>query len=74
MGKRMRSLRSVEVETPFGVSKHANKFRRYHIRGKAGAEIESGFFFTAFNLLRLYAVFLRYAEFGARPALQIAGG
>lgn len=74
MGKRMRSLRSVEAETPFGVSKHAYRFRRYHIRGQAGAAIESGLFFTAFNLRRLYAVFLRYAESGARPALQIAGG
>ena len=74
MGKRMRSLRSVEAETPFGVSKNAHRFSRYHLRGRAGAEIESGLFLSAFNLRRLHAVFLRYATTGARPALQIAGG
>ena len=35
MGVRMRSLRRVEVETPFGVQKHAYRFRRHHLRGIA---------------------------------------
>jgi len=74
MGVRMRSQRGVEVETPFGVQKHAYRFRRYHLRGIAGAEIESGLFLSAFNLRRLHAVFLRYMTTGARPALQIAAG
>ena len=74
MGVRMRSLRGVEVETPFGVQKHAYRFRRYHLRGIAGADIESGLFLSAFNLRRLHAVFLRYMTTGARPALQIAPG
>ena len=74
MGKRMRSLRGVEVETPFGVSKNAHRFRRYHLRGRSGAEIESGLFLSALNLRRLHAVFLRYMRTGARPAVQIAGG
>lgn len=74
MGKRMRSLRGIEVETPFGVSKNAYRFRRYHLRGQSGAEIKSGLFFSAFNLRRLYAVFLRYLRTGARPAIQIATG
>jgi transposase len=74
MGVRMRSLRGVEVETPFGVQKHAYRFRRYHLRGLAGAEIESGLFLSAFNLRRLHAVFLRYMMTGARPAVQITSG
>ncbi len=74
MGKRMRSLRGIEVETPFGASKNAHRFRRYHLRGRSGAEIESGLFLSAFNLRRLHAVFLRYMRTGARPAVQIAGG
>ena len=47
MGVQMRSLRSVEAETPFGVSKNAYRFARYHLRGKAGAEIETGLFLSA---------------------------
>lgn len=74
MGKRMRSLRGVEVETPFGVSKHAYRFRRYHLRGIAGAEIESGLFLSALNLRRLHSIFLRYLRTGARPVPQIASG
>ena len=74
MGKRMRSLRGVEVETPFGVSKHAYRFRQYHLRGITGAEIESGLFLSALNLRRLHTVFLRYLRTGARPVPQIAPG
>ena len=74
MGKRMRSRRGVEVETPFGVQKQAYRFRRYHLRGITGAEIESGLFLAAFNLRRLHAVFLRFMMTGARPVPQIAPG
>ena len=74
MGIRMRSLRGVEVETPFGIQKHAHRFRQYHLRGLAGATIESGLFLTAFNLRRLHAVFVRYMQTGARPAPLITAG
>ena len=74
VGVRMRSLRGVEVQTPFAVQKHAYRFQRYHLRGVAGARIESGLFLSAFNLRRPHAVFLRYMTTGARPALRIAPG
>lgn len=72
MGKRMRSLRGVEVETIFGIQKEAFGFRRFHLRGIEGATIETGLFLTAHNLRRLHQVFIRFMEYGVVPVLKVA--
>lgn len=72
MGRRMRSLRSIEVETIFGIQKQALGFRRFHLCGKIGVSIETGLFLTANNLRRLHQHFIRYAKYGISPVNRLA--
>lgn len=66
-GKRMRSRRSIEVETVFGVEKRDYRFHRFHVRGITGATIESGLFFMSLNLTRMYQRFLDFLICGKHP-------
>lgn len=72
MGQRMRSLRSVEVETVFGIQKRCLGFGRFNVRGSTGASIESGLFLTSLNLRRLHQAFVRFLKCGSRPVPQLA--
>lgn len=51
----LRKRRSTEPETVFGNIKHNHGFRRLHLRGQAGAEIEMGLVFLGQNLRKLAA-------------------
>lgn len=73
MGERMRSRRSVEVETIFGIQKHALGFTRLHLRGKMGAAIETGLFFTANNIRRLHKKFVQFLRNEPSPLMQFTG-
>lgn len=70
-GKELRSRRSIEVETVFGVQKRDYRFHRFHVRGTLGASIESGLFYIGLNLSRMY---LRLMEYCREVAGRRAGG
>jgi transposase len=72
MGIRMRSLRSVEVETIFANLKHASGFTRFNMRGKQGVSIETGLFLIANDLRRMHQAFVRYLRYGALPVRQLS--
>jgi transposase len=52
-GQALRKQRSVEVETVFGDIKHNMRFRRFHLRGLAKANIEWGLICIAHNMRKL---------------------
>jgi transposase len=54
-GSALRKRRCVEPESVFGNIKHNHGFRRLHLRGQAGAEIEMGLVFLGQNLRKLAA-------------------
>jgi transposase len=53
-GKRLRSLRCVEVESVFGQIKHNGHFRRFHLRGLEKVQIELGLIAIAHNMKKWY--------------------
>jgi len=53
MGKSLRKLRSVEVETVFGNIKHNMRFRRFHLRGLEKVNTEWGLVCIAHNMRKL---------------------
>ena len=55
LGKKLRSLRSVEVESVFGQLKRNRGFRRFHLRGYEKVNTELGIVCIAHNVARLAA-------------------
>jgi transposase len=55
-GKKLRALRSVDVETVFGMIKGNKKFRRFHLRGLEKVEVEWGLVSIAHNITKLAAI------------------
>jgi transposase len=53
-GRRMRALRSVEVESVFGQVKHNGQFRRFHLRGLKKVHLELGLVAIAHNMKKWY--------------------
>jgi hypothetical protein len=54
-GERLRSKRSVEVETAFGDIKQNMGFRRFHLRGLAKVRVEWGLVCMAHNMRKMVA-------------------
>lgn len=54
-GQRLRSARSTEVETVFGIVKHNMGFRRFHLRGLDKVKTEWGLVSIAHNMKKLAA-------------------
>jgi len=73
MGKRMRSLRSVEVETIFGIHKWSLGFNRFNMRGFQGVSIEYGLYLASLNLRRMHKSFVRFMHYGNRPMALVTG-
>jgi transposase len=55
-GQRLRTARSTEVETVFGIVKHNMGFRRFHLRSQDKVKTEWGLVSIAHNLKKLAAV------------------
>jgi transposase len=55
VGKKLRSLRYIEVEAVFGLLKWNKKFRRFHLRGLPKVEVEWGLLSIAHNLSKIAA-------------------
>jgi transposase len=56
IGKKLRSLRYVEVEAVFGLLKGNKKFRRFHLRGMEKVEVEWGLLSIAHNMQKIAAI------------------
>jgi len=54
-GKKLRSLRYVDVEAVFGLLKGNKKFRRFHLRGLNKVEVEWGLLSIAHNMSKIAA-------------------
>lgn len=54
-GQQLRTTRSTEVETVFGIVKHNMSFRRFHLRGQQKANTEWGLVSIAHNMKKLAA-------------------
>ena len=55
VGKKLRSLRSIDVEAVFGLLKGNKKFRRFHLRGLEKVEVEWGLLSIAHNMAKVAA-------------------
>jgi hypothetical protein len=55
VGKKLRSLRYIDVEAVFGLLKGNKKFRRFHLRGLAKVKVEWGLLSIAHNLAKVAA-------------------
>lgn len=53
-GIEMRSRRSHEAETVFGDRKWNHGFKRFHLRGIDNVKIESGLFYSMYNIKKIY--------------------
>lgn len=53
-GKELRKQRGFEVESVFGDRKYNNKFHRFVLRGIKKINIESGLYYTAHNIKKIY--------------------
>ena len=58
-GRRLSRNRGFEVETVFGHKKHNAFYRRYLLRGKGKVGIETGLFYTSYNLQKMYCYFMK---------------
>lgn len=55
VGKKLRALRSIDVEAVFGLLKGNKRFRRFHLRGLAKVEVEWGLLSIAHNMAKVAA-------------------
>jgi len=53
-GISLRKRRGYEVETPFGDWKQNQRFKRFHLRGMANVDMETGYLSIAYNLRKIY--------------------
>lgn len=56
VGKKLRSLRYIEVEAVFGLLKGNKNFRRFHLRGLKKVEVEWGLLSIAYNMSKIAAI------------------
>lgn len=72
-GKKKRSQRSTDVETPFGDIKHNGKHRRFYLRGKEKVGIEFNFLAIAHNIRKIECQETgKYKEYYAQRAAKRA--
>lgn len=57
-GREHSRYRAHMTETVFGDRKHNHRFRRFHVRGKEGVQVESGLYYCTHNIKRLYTFIL----------------
>jgi transposase len=54
-GKELRKRRGFEVESIFGDRKYNRQFSRFNLRGLENVNIESGLYYTAHNIRKIYS-------------------